>query len=332
MSLKDRLPPDVRRRLGRIKRAVLDQPEPVAKRRPKPKPKAQPPLPVAVATSELSRLELRRKCIFEGRSTDSRVLEIGPAHNPILPRRDGYNTENVDYLDRAGLVDKYKAFDQYDPDDIEEVDWVLAPGAKMSDVIADRFDIVLASHVLEHTTSLIDFLNECGALLAPDGRVALVVPDQRFTFDRFRQRSSLGRIIDLHLEPRPVHSVGTMVDFTMNAVKHRGTTAWKPGHHGNYSMVNELDVVKQHRQRAAAQDSYIDMHNWIFTPHHLRLLLFDLEALGYIGLREETFHPTVGHEFFINLSPSGGGPGLTREELVDLADAELRTLDVPTWR
>jgi predicted SAM-dependent methyltransferase len=332
VSLKDRLPPDARRRLGRIKRAVLDQPEPTPKPKKKPRVAAKPSLPVAVATSDLSRLELRRTMIFDGRPTDSRVLEIGPAHNPILPKREGFNTENVDYLDRQGLVDKYSSLTQYDPDDIEEVDWVLAPGAKMSDVITERFDIVVASHVIEHTTSLIDFVNECTSLLVPDGRIALVVPDKRFTFDRFRQRSPLGSIIDLHLDPRPVHTVGTMADFAMNAVNLQGRASWDPNHRGNYTSVYGLDLVKQQIGNAERQDEYIDMHHWVFTPNHLRLLLADLHALGYISVREETFHPTVGHEFFLNLGLAGAGPGLTREELVTLADEELRSLDPPTWK
>jgi SAM-dependent methyltransferase len=330
VSLKDRLPSDARRRLGRIKRAVLDQPEPAPKRTKTPRVAKPPALPVAVGTSSLSRLELRRKMIFDGRPTDSRVLEIGPAHNPILPKREGFNTENVDYLDRDGLVDKYKA--QYDPDDIEEVDWVLAPGARMSEVITDRFDIVVASHVIEHTTSLIDFVNECSSLLVPDGRIALVVPDKRFTFDRFRQRSALGSIIDLHLDPRPVHTVGTMADFAMNAVQLHGRSSWEPRFKGGYSPVFGLDLVKEQIGNAERQDAYIDMHHWVFTPNHLRLLLSDLEALGYINVVEESFHPTVGHEFFLNLSPTGIGPGLTRHELVTLADDELRSLDAPTWR
>lgn len=329
MSLKDRLPQDTRRRLGRIKRAVLDQPEPAPKRKKKPRP-PKPALPVAVASSKLSRLEQRRTMIFDGRSTDSRVLEIGPAHNPILPKREGFNTENVDYLDRDGLVDKYKA--QYDPNDIEDVDWVLPPGARMSEVITDRFDIVVASHVIEHTTSLIDFVNECESLLVPDGRIALVVPDKRYTFDRFRQRSSLGSIIDLHLDPRPVHTVGTMADFAMNAVNLEGRASWEHSYGGKYTSVYGLDVVKQQIGNAEKQDTYIDMHHWVFTPNHLRLLLADLHALGYISVREETFHPTVGHEFFLNLGPAGAGPGLTREELVTLADDELRSLDHPSWK
>ena len=57
----------------------------------------------------------------------------------------------------------------------------------MLKAIDERFDLVLASHVLEHTTSLIDFLNECTPLLADNGVLALVVPDHRYCFDRFRE-------------------------------------------------------------------------------------------------------------------------------------------------
>jgi hypothetical protein len=158
------------------------------------------------------------------------------------------------------------------------------------------------------------------------------VPDQRFTFDRFRQRSPLGPIIDLHLDPRPVHTVGTMADFAMNAVNLEGRASWEFGHSGTYKPVYGLDLVKQQVATAGRQDSYIDMHHWVFTPNHLRLLLADLHALGFISVREETFHPTVGHEFFLNLSPTGEGPGLSRQELLTLADDEVRSFDPPNWQ
>lgn len=340
MPLRDHLPPGARRRLGRIKRAVLDQPEPAppAARAGKPaqKPRPKPPrvVPVGVAPPDKNRpdrLTLRRTSVFEGRDPSSSVLEIGPAHNAILPKRDGFRTKTVDYLDREGLVEKYAAHPQYDPEDIEEVDYVLPPGATMSEAIDERFDIVLASHVLEHTTSVVHFLNECSKLLLPGGRVALVVPDHRYCFDRFRQRSSLGRIIDASMAPPDVHSVGTTIDFTLNAVRHRDTTAWAPAHKGDYAFVNDLDAVRGHAERARAQDGYIDMHNWVFSPHYLRLVLHDLASLGYIDLWEESFHPTVRHEFFVNLGPQGAGVQMPREELLQLADAELRSLDVPTW-
>lgn len=277
-----------------------------------------------------SRLETRREFVFRTSDPGCRILEIGPAHNAILPKRDGYDARVVDYLDRAGLVEKYREFGQYSPEDIEEVDYVLPAGSSMSDVIGDRFQLVLASHVLEHTISLIDFLNDCARLLAPGGVVTLVVPDHRYCFDRFRERSSIARVIDTALAPPPVHTVGTLTDFALNAVKHRGTTSWAPGHQGTYAFVHDLPAVKGNAARAAETD-YVDVHNWVFSPNHLRLMLHDLQSLDYIPLREVAFQDTIGHEFFLTLGPDGAGPGLSREQLVVLADEDESARDRPVF-
>jgi SAM-dependent methyltransferase len=280
----------------------------------------------------VSRLELRRGCVLASSPAAPSVLEIGPAHNAILPRRDGYRTRTVDYLDRAGLIERYAHFEQYSPDDIEDVDFVLAPGAAMADVIPDRFDLVVASHVLEHTTSMIDFLNECARLLAPGGVLALVVPDHRYCFDRFRERSALGRVIDAALDPPAVHTVGTVTEERLNACRHRRQSAWMPHVSGRYTFENDLKRVAAYASAAREKARYVDSHNWVCTPHHLRLLLDDLHTLGYVDLRETFFHDTVRHEFFVNLSAEGPGPGLSREELVVLSDQERRSTDRPVFR
>jgi SAM-dependent methyltransferase len=236
----------------------------------------------------------------------------------------------VDYLDRDGLVEKYRQFPQYSADDIEDVDYVLPPGTAMSDVIPERFDLVLASHVLEHTTSLIDFLNECTQLLAEGGVISLVVPDHRFCFDRFRQRASLSRVIDAALNRPPVHTVGTLTEFAMYAVKHGGETSWSVGHRGTYQLINSLEEVKKNAALAAT-GNYVDVHNWIFAPNHLRLLLHDLYLLDLISVKEAFFHDTVGHEFFLNMTVDAPGSGLSRVELLVLADAEQRAMDVAVF-
>lgn len=275
----------------------------------------------------MSRLELRREQVLADVKDDAYILEIGPAHNPILPKREGYDVKIVDYLDRDGLVERYKHFEQYDPNDIEEVDYVFRPGTPWSEVIPERFDLVVASHVIEHTTSMIDFLNECEKLLKPDGVLALVVPDHRYCFDRFRERASLSRVIDASLYPSSVHTMGAVIEERLNAARHGGITAWGPRHRGDYSLANTLDVVKANAEEARRGERYIDTHNWVCTPNHLRLLLQDLHSLSFINLRETSYHDTVKHEFFLNLSPAGAGTGLTREELLVLADDERRVLD-----
>ncbi|CAA9375009.1 bifunctional 2-polyprenyl-6-hydroxyphenol methylase/3-demethylubiquinol 3-O-methyltransferase UbiG [uncultured Nocardioides sp.] len=310
-TLASRLPQPVRRRLRRLRR-----PRPQEQRTPVPQ---QP---------ERSRLETRRDMVFASARRDGRFLEIGPAHHAILPKREGFDTRTVDYLDRAGLVDKYADFEHYDPDSIEEVDYVLSPDGTMLKEIDERFDLVLASHVLEHTTSLIDFLNECTGLLAEGGVLALVVPDHRYTFDRFRERSSLGRVIDTSIAPPRVHTVGTLTEFALNAVRHGSTGSWSAGHQGKYRLMH--DLVKVREVAAQADGEYVDVHNWIFSPHHLRLLVEDLHALGYTTLRECFFADTVGHEFFLNLRVDGPGPGLTREQLLARSDRERR-VDRPVF-
>jgi len=305
-SLTSRLRTPVRRRLGRIKRSLVPAPE------------ATP------------RLEVRREFIFRTADPAGTILEVGPAHNPILPKRDGFRTRNVDYLDRDGLVAKYRAFKQYRPDDIEEVDYVIPAGGSMPEVIPERFDLVLASHVLEHSISLIDFVNDCSRLLAPGGVLSLVVPDHRYCFDRFRERSSIGRVIDASITRPTVHTVGTVTEHALFRVTHRGRTSWPAGHPGAYRFVNELDDVTEQAARARG-DTYMDVHNWVFSPNHLRLLLHDLASLGLIAVREAAFQDTIGHEFFLNLTADGPGSGLTREELVSRADAEQRTMDIPAF-
>lgn len=331
-SLASHLPPHVRRRLGRYKRAILRQPPPpVRPSPPKIGPKATPAAkPVTPPDPPKPRLQVRRDFIFATANRADSILEIGPAHNAILPKREGFNTKNVDYLDRGGLVEKYRSYQQYSPDDIEEVDFVLAPGAAMSDAINERFDVVLASHVLEHSTSLVHFINELTKLLTDGGVLSLVVPDHRYCFDRFRERSSLGRVIDASHNPPSVHSAGTLAEFTLNAVKHRGTTSWAPGHWGKYEFVHNLDAAKAWLTRED-DGVYVDVHNWIFSPNHLRLLLQDLYDLDLITVREALFQNTIGHEFFINLTVDAPGTGLTRQDLLMLADNELRSLDIPEW-
>jgi SAM-dependent methyltransferase len=272
---------------------------------------------------------MRRSVVFETADPKGSVLEIGPAYSPILAKRDGFHTKTVDYLDRLGLAEKYKPHGKT-LEQFEEVDFVLSPGATMADSIKERFDLVLASHVIEHTTSLIHLVNECASLLTEDGALGLFVPDHRFCFDRFRDRSSLGAVIDASLGEIAVHTMGTITEFSLNVVTLDGTGAWSPSHSGAYALMHDYDQVRR-RVKESDGAGYVDAHHWVFTPNHMRLLLHDLAEMGHISLREAFFHDTVGCEFFISLKADGAGPGMSRHQLLELADAERRALDVPVF-
>jgi len=204
---------------------------------------------------------------------------------------------------------------------IEPVDYVLT-GPKLTDTIDERFDWIVGSHVLEHTVCLITFLRETEALLRPGGVLSLAIPDRRYCFDRFRERSSLGRVIDVFRADRLVHTEGSVLEYHLNSVAKGGSISWDATKAGTF---RRLHTTEEGRERAvqASGGEYVDVHNWVFTPSHLRLLLVDLQTLGFIGLREFAFHETVGSEFYLGLSSDGQGPALTREELVRLSALEL---------
>ncbi|HZE67770.1 MAG TPA: methyltransferase domain-containing protein [Sporichthyaceae bacterium] len=321
------LPTPVVRRARFLKWAVLGAP-PAKKSKAKTTKAKSTQLPaVGEGPTDLpkgrTQLDMRRQILgVLGDLSEASILEIGPGFAPIFAKREGYRTKVVDHTDRAGLENKYESHG-YSSAEFEEVDFVLLAGGKMADEVGEQFDLVIASHVIEHSTSIIDFVNEGGKLLRPGGRLAFVVPDKRFCFDRFRERSSLGAVIDASLQPADRHSLGTLTDQSVNAVVRGKGISWSPSRSGSFRKVHDLDHARVAMRTAAAGDEYVDVHHWVFTPHHLRLLFADLADLGYISLHETMFHETVGSEFYIVMSADGVGPGLSRAELVARADAEL---------
>lgn len=271
---------------------------------------------------QLTRAE-RLEVITDQLDLDGLGLEIGPSHNPLLAKRDGYDIRIADYLDQPGLQDKYRGVRPTER--IEEVDYVLAPG-RMTDSISDRFDYIVGSHLVEHTVCLVSFIQDCEALLKPGGVLSLAVPDKRYCFDRFRERSGIGRVIDVYRAAPGVHSEGSVIEHHLNIVRKGDQVAWSKGYPGAYRRTSTLETARKQAAEAAGGD-YVDTHNWVFTPNHFRLLLVDLHTLGFVGLRELSFHDTVGPEFYVTLSSDGPGPWLTREQLLTLSARETTVKD-----
>ena len=92
-------------------------------------------------------------------------IEIGPGLKPIAPKRAGFKVEIIDYLSREQLIAKYKD-EHTNLEEIEEVDYVWH-GESYAELTGKTkfYDWIIASHVIEHTADLIDFLNNCGGLL-----------------------------------------------------------------------------------------------------------------------------------------------------------------------
>lgn len=257
-----------------------------------------------------------------------RGLEIGPSYNPWMPKSAWPRVETIDHAPRGELVEKFTAFGLTRDllDRIDEVDHIWT-GGSLIDAIgpAEPYDFVLAAHVIEHSVDLIAFLQDCQQLLRPGGVLALVVPDKRFCFDLYQPLTSLGTVIDAHLRPTAFHPPGALVDHQAYACAIDGTQiAWSgPGGRGLALQFSNLDGVPEVIAQGDAQDAYVDVHRWRFTPSWFLLLLQDLRTLGYTDLVEMAPSHREGYEFFIALQRQVETPvPRDRQALIDATQWE----------
>ena len=265
----------------------------------------------------------RQTKVLQHIKPEGKGLEIGPSHNPIAPKKAGYDVDIIDHMSREELIEKYREHN-LNLDNIEEVDFVWQ-GESYAELTGKEkhYDWIIASHLIEHTPDLIGFLNDCDKILQDDGVISLVIPDKRYCFDHYRPLTGLSQIIDSHFQQHKIHTPGTVAEYYLNVVRKGETIAWDANITGDYSFVHSLQDSLQGIKTVQENQEYIDVHAWCFVPHSFRLLIHDLHALGFIPFQEIGFAPTAGCEFYITLSRQGTGSHKPRLELLDTVEAEI---------
>lgn len=267
--------------------------------------------------------------VFELIDRKGRGLEIGPSYRPLAAKADGFNIATVDHADQQTLIAKYSA-KSVPPEriaKIEEVDYVWS-GEPLSELIDEKFDYILASHFIEHTVDLIEFLDDCEKLLVPGGTLSLIIPDKRFCFDAWRPLTTVGQVVDAHLRDGAFHSPGTVIDKHAYSVRRSGRGAWGIRNNTGPITLTQARLTDSMAiiEMAMSQEEYIDGHHWQFTPTSFSLILEDLRDLGYTKFIEASTHGTVGSEFYVSLQVGTvNPPRRDRTALLQQISDELST-------
>ncbi len=253
-------------------------------------------------------------------------IEIGPSFRPTAAKKDGFQVHVMDHANREQLIEKYKALD-IPVDDIEEVDfvWHGEPYAELAGK-TKFYDWIIASHLIEHTPDLIGFLADCESILNDEGVLSLAIPDKRYCFDHFRPLTGIAKVIDAHFPQRTSHTLGTAIEQNLYAVSKNGRGCWRQNLVGEYRFLSSVESACSHlktvldekttRQGDAKSKAYLDCHGWCFSPHSFRLIIHDLYLLGLTSLREVSYFPTHGCEFFVTLGRQGAGLRHSRLEML----------------
>jgi len=258
-------------------------------------------------------------------------LEIGPSYRPLLPKAQFPTVETLDHADAQTLRAKYREMGHPEEivNQIVDVDHIWQGGSLTTAVPEGRtFAFIVGSHLIEHTTDVIGFLQDCQALLDPGGRAALVVPDRGYCFDYFQPLTNAGAAIDAHLYPQRFHPPGQLLNHLLYAVTRDGQLAWGPNATGTVELqFRDLDNVTEWMDIGRRQEEYFDIHRWRYTPSSFELLVTDLACLGYHHMRLIRAPRPGGHEFSVTLE---NDPSWTPEYDADWRLRQLLAIEAET--
>lgn len=255
-----------------------------------------------------SRYSRKIQLLSELSKSDS-IIEIGPLHNAIAPKKEGWQTTIVDHDSRTGIVNKYKNDTAVDIDLIEEVDIIWERGSlaeAFSPAQHHKFQAIIASHVIEHIPDFIAFFQSAQHLLNPDrGVLILAVPDKRFCFDAFRPISTTGRVLEAHTQNIQRHSQSALFDHLAYSVHADNRCAWGRETPSKLSFHSNIEQAFSTLEtwNGSPSATYIDCHGWQFTPASFELLVMELGELGLIDWRIDWIKPRPTTEFLVHLRP-----------------------------
>jgi SAM-dependent methyltransferase len=234
--------------------------------------------------------------------TSSKGLELSPDINPMLKKRDGYN---VEYLDarttqelQAQAIEKGR-----DISCAPEVHYLHDFKQSIATCVGHKtFDYVVSSHVIEHVPDLVGHFKEVKEILNDGGTYAFLAPDKDLCFDAQKSASSLGQILEAHLEARKVAPISALIDEYVYGVKRAGSGAWSNSDQepftSKYPNANQL-IQNVLRDPSIAANWH--GHIWRFTPTSFIEIFCDLGDLGLVDLRLIDVVPTNYMEFIVVL-------------------------------
>lgn len=269
----------------------------------------------------------REQIITQLIDRDGLGLEIGPSHNPVAPKAQGFDVRIVDHLSQDELRAKYQDHNVI-LDNIEAVDFIWK-GEPLEEVVGidERYDWIIASHVIEHMQDPVRFIRSCQKVLKPGGILSLAIPDKRYCLDYLRPPSSTGDVLQAYLDKRTRHTPGQIFDSFSFAAQRGGSISWNSHAGGAVELLHAHGLAGLMLQNYLATDDYVDVHGWVFTPSSFRLIICDLNALGYLNIREAAFVPTIGCEFFVAFTNE---PVLELPDRLELAELARREAFQPS--
>lgn len=220
-----------------------------------------------------------------------KVLEIGPLDRPLVPRTGRNVVRYADVRSEEELRMAISNNPHRDPDAIVPLDYIIGE-RPLSEVINERFDCVVTSHVMEHVPDFLGYLKDIAGLLNPGGLLYADLPDRRYTFDIERPFTSIGELIENHFFRLTKPAPRTAFDQSYYYRRVLAGQLWQ-----DYDATLARSQRNFHLSRSVfqfdrAQEGYVDNHCNLFDPDNFREAINVTRELGFHDFRIVRFRET----------------------------------------
>ena len=222
---------------------------------------------------------------------DASILEIGPFTRPLVA---GPNVKYADTYDTE--TNRRRAYNfGIDPALVCDTHYVI-PEMSLS-AIPDKFDIVVTSHMIEHTPNLVKHLNEVYDLLKPNGKFCLIVPDHRYCFDADMPSSNIGDVLDAYYSDRKIHTLKNLIQHYCMKSHNNPDDHWRYYTNNIRELYKPTDVLKVMNTLLdyanADKEFFLDAHAWYFTPWNFSDIMNCLIKLELVKFEKVICNGTV---------------------------------------
>lgn len=233
-------------------------------------------------------------------------VEVGPILRLVVSK-DEHDVYYADYADEETLRAEYAKNPRVDTARIPKIDFVIADKYLDEVAGAERFDYIIASHVIEHVPNLIGWVASCMRALKPGGVLSLAAPNANYTFDIKRRRTEFSDLLAAYVEDRKKPTLAQVADHIGNVCKVQPADVWNgittPE---NATRLNTPDKVLRILRQVHRSDAYKNCHCWIFDEKRFEFLINESVRHELLNTEIVSLIPTMRdkQEFFCTLRRS----------------------------
>lgn len=253
-------------------------------------------------TYHVPRSILERRAFVESHVdvSSTKILEIGAMDTPLYRPHEA-DIRFLDWYSTSELESFLEGNPRRKADQVVDVDFAIKKKRFSTDV-PEKFDLVIASHVIEHIPDVVAWIQEIENVLTPSGRVFLAVPDRRYTFDIVRQETDAVDLIRCYDEDLEIASYYQILRDLYYYRPVRGEDAWSDPSQLDGKVKEKrfpLSVAMEKARRLA--ESYNSVHCHVFSFPSFSPLWADLLEAEMFKLRlmEIADVPERANEFHV---------------------------------